>query len=104
MCNEEAGFRPTPELAGKNPDEVFNILMKKLTGRETWTVPEFQAARESMTYRGRSLYELPYEYAFREALGSEGFKFFFRTSGYGRPNVQALSFVEEATLSIFGRG
>ena len=101
VCNEKAGFRPRPELEGKDPDEVFNILMKKLTGREDWTVAEFQAARKSMTYRGKNLYELPYEYAFREALGSEGFKFFFRTSGYGRPNVQALSFIEEATLSIF---
>ena len=100
-CNLDTGFRPSKEIEGKTPGEVFRLLLAKLTGKRSWTAEEFKEARSTMTFRGRPLYEVPYEYAWREVLGAEGYKFLHQTTGYGRPNTQALGFIEEAVLSMF---
>lgn len=100
-CSPEFGYRPRKELVGKSPGEIFAHLLRILTGREQWTASEFFVARDSFSFRGRSLEDLPYEYVFNEVLGSEGYRFFMETTGYGRPNTQTLAFLEEAALDLF---
>lgn len=97
----KVGFRSNEELDGKQPGEVFRHVLRTLTGRDDWDAESFRAARDSLEYKGMPLVDMPYEYAYREVLGSEGFKFLHHTTGYGRPNLQALAFVEEAALSLF---
>lgn len=100
-CSPEFGYRPRAELLGKTPDEVFKHLLGTVTGRVDWTREAFDKARNSLTYQGRPLYDLPYEYVFLNVLGTEGARFIAETTGYGRPNIQDLAFMEEAALDMF---
>lgn len=100
-CSVASGFRPTKAMDGATPGGMFKMLLQSLTGRTTWSTQAFRKARASMTFRGKPLSEVPYEYAWREVLGSEAFDFMQQTTGYGRPNVQTLAFMEEAALSMF---
>ncbi len=100
-CSPEFGYRPRADLVGRSPKEIFLLVLKTLTGRSEWTAKEFLAARDSFSFRGRSLEALPYEYVFNELLGNEGYRFFLETTGYGRPNLDTLAFLEEAALDLF---
>lgn len=101
VCSPEYGYRPEKKFEGKTSDELFDHTLQELTGKTEWTREAFDAAKSSMTFQGHPLNELPYEFVFRQLLGTEASRFLLQTTGYGRPNVNIVQFLEEAALDLF---
>ena len=104
VCSPEFGFRPEKKFEGMSSDELFSYILKELTGKTEWTRETFAAAKPSMMFQGRPLNNLPSEYVFRQVLGTEATRFFVETTGYGRPNVNIVQFLEEGAVDLFIKG
>jgi monoamine oxidase len=104
VCSPEFGYRPRREFEGKTGDELFAYALQELTGKTEWTRETFATAKPSMTFQGDPLNEFPYEYVFRQLLGTEASRFLLETTGYGRPNINIVQFLEEGALDLFIKG
>ena len=104
VCSPEFGYRPEKKFEGKTNDELFSYVLQELTGKSDWTRETFTAAKASFTFQGHPLNDFPYEYVFRQTLGTEATRFFLETTGYGRPNTNVVQFLEEGAVDLFIKG
>jgi lysine 2-monooxygenase len=100
-CSPEFGYRPSSEFEGETPREIFDHVLKTLTGRTEWTLNSFSKARDTLSFQGSRLIDLPYEYALTQVIDSEAFRFLDDTCGYGHPNLNSCQFLEEAALDLY---
>jgi monoamine oxidase len=104
VCSPKFGYRPSKAFEGKTGDELFSYVLRELTGKTAWTHESFTAAKPSFTFQGRPLNALPYQYVFRQVLGTEALRFFLASTGYGRPNINVVQFLEEVESALFIKG
>ena len=101
LAGPGSGFLVRKDLRGRTVSELFDIVVKKATGRASWSSGEVQTIVETLRYRGHLLRDLPYEWVFEDILGHEAARMLVFAMGYGRPNTSAAIFIKEAMLDLF---
>ncbi|RPG19653.1 MAG: FAD-dependent oxidoreductase [Phycisphaera sp. TMED9] len=104
VAGPTSGFHVREDLRGKTISELFEVVVKKATGRTSWSREEVPEIVDEVRYRGHLLRDLPYEWLFQDILGHEAARMLVFAMGYGRPNVNAAVFMKEAMLDLFVGG
>lgn len=101
VAGPASGFQVRPDLRGRTVSELFDIVVKRATGRANWSRAEVHTIVEDLRYQGHLLRDLPYEWVFEDILGHEAARLLVFAMGYGRPNTSAAVFLKEAMLDLF---
>lgn len=101
VAGPSSGFQVRKDLRGRTVSELFDIVVKKATGRADWSREEVHVIVDDLRYQGHLLRDLPYEWVFEDILGHEAARMLVFAMGYGRPNTSAAIFLKEAMLDLF---
>ena len=101
MASPRYGYKVRKDLVGKSMVDLFNIVLKTVTGKTDWTREEIDSTYRTVTYKGINLHDLPRMWVFQDVLGHSAATMLIDAIGYGFPNNNAGVFIAEVILDLF---
>ena len=99
-ASKKFGFNVRKDLRGKTMSELFNLVVKTVTGKATWTREEIDTTFRKVVYKGVNLYSLPRMWVLEDVLGNSAANMLVEAIGYGFPNNNAGVFLAEVILDL----